>query len=275
MVHYFQNTIKGKDIVTIGESNLSEGLGYPIPLTYTTLLICLDGSAVLNVSFKNYLLKPNDVLVLAGDVVAIAKRISGNFNAFYCLIDKAMAEEVAYHLPNELFLFLDQYPLCRPRISEVGLLKMWIAQLKYIKQTCTIHEHILLRNHLQNFFLRIAEEMPLTEIKKMHHYSHREVLCWKFWELISTYSTENRNVAFYAEKLNITPFYLSQITKNFFNDSPKGLIDRQVTLEIKALLQTTDLAIKEIADRLNFKDTSYMARYFKKQTGVTLTQYRK
>ncbi|EJC60837.1 AraC family transcriptional regulator [Alcaligenes faecalis subsp. faecalis NCIB 8687] len=30
--------------------------------------------------------------------------------------------------------------------------------------------------------------------------------------------------------LNITPFYLSQLTKEFFNDSPKALIDRQVVL---------------------------------------------
>ncbi|WP_404478878.1 helix-turn-helix domain-containing protein [Sphingobacterium sp. ML3W] len=58
------------------------------------------------------------------------------------------------------------------------------------------------------------------------------------------------------------------------NDSPKGLIDRQVTLEIKALLRSTDLSIKEIAYRLNFEDSSYLTRYFKKQTGMTLTQYR-
>ncbi|REC63784.1 AraC family transcriptional regulator [Chryseobacterium pennae] len=275
MLRYSQNITQGKGLVIIGETNLSEGFGYPLQLTYTNLIICIEGSALLNVNFKNYLLNPNDILVLSEDDVSIVKRISNDFRSFYCLIDKAMAEEVAYHLPNELFLFLHQHPLCKTPELEADLLKMWITQLQYIKKTCTTHGHIILRNHLQNLFLRMAEEMPVAEIKKMHSYSQKEVLCWKFWELVGKYGTEKRNVAFYADQLNITPFYLSQITKNFFNDSPKGLIDRQVILEIKALLKTTDLAIKEIADRLDFKDTSYMARYFKKLTGVTLTEYRK
>ncbi|MFU1856700.1 hypothetical protein BWD42_01850 [Sphingobacterium sp. CZ-UAM] len=31
----------------------------------------------------------------------------------------------------------------------------------------------------------------------------------------------------------------------------------------------------QIANRLNFQDSSYLKRYFKRQTGMTLTQYRK
>jgi len=271
----FANMIKGKEIVSLGESTLRESLGYPLPLSYTNLIVCLKGSAVVNVDFKNYLLKPNDIMVLAEDSITVVQRLSSDFSAFYCFVDKEMASEVAYDLPNELFLFLHQSPLCRPQPEQAILLKMWIEQIKYIKAACTLHQHTMLRNHLQNIFLYIAEAMPVTGINTMRQYSHTERLCWKFWDLVGKYSAEQRSVAFYANKLNITPFYLSQIIKDFLNDSPKGLIDRQVTLKIKALLRSTDLSIKEIAYRLNFEDSSYLTRYFKKQTGMTLTQYRK
>lgn len=59
------------------------------------------------------------------------------------------------------------------------------------------------------------------------------------------------------------------------NDTPKGLIERQVILEMKMLLETTDMSVKEIAGCLNFEDGSYMCRFFKRHTGISLTEYRK
>lgn len=52
------------------------------------------------------------------------------------------------------------------------------------------------------------------------------------------------------------------------------MIDRQVILEIKALLSYSQLAIGQIADKLSFEDPSYLCRYFKRQTGLSLTRYR-
>ncbi|MBP2615037.1 AraC-like DNA-binding protein [Chryseobacterium jejuense] len=275
IMNYTPDIFLGKEKLALGESNLCQSLGYPLRLSYTSLIVCLEGTSVVSVNFKNYLLKPNDILVLAEDYITVVQRVSGDFKAFYCLVDRSLAAEVAFDLPNPLFLFLYQSPLCRPQGPEVALLHGWIAQIKHIKNTCTTHQHIMLRNSLQLFFLKIAETVSLTQINAEHQYSRKEILCWKFWELITRHSTEQRNVAFYADQLNITPYYLSQISKDFLNDSPKGLIDRQVILEIKALLRTSEMSIQQIADRLCFEDTSYMARYFKRQTGITLTAYRK
>ncbi len=59
------------------------------------------------------------------------------------------------------------------------------------------------------------------------------------------------------------------------NDTPKGLIERQVMLEMKMLLETTDMSVKEIAGYLNFEDGSYMCRFFKRHTGISLIEYRR
>lgn len=59
------------------------------------------------------------------------------------------------------------------------------------------------------------------------------------------------------------------------NDAPKTLIDRQVILEIKRLLANTQNSIEQIAEILHFTDPSYLSRYFKKQTQMTLSEFRK
>lgn len=275
MKNHTQHILMQNELISIGETNFSPPLSHPLQLSYTSLFICLEGSAVVSVNFKNYLLKTNDILVLAEDSIARILRTTPNLKVFYCLLNRAFAAEVAYNLPNPLFLFLNEYPLCRPTNTNIPLLQMWLQQTRHIIQYCHTHWHIMLRNHLQNIFLKITEEIPPEGTLPRYKRNRQEILCWQFWEMIGKYSTTQRNVAFYAQKLNITPFYLSQITKKYLNDSPKDLIDRQVVLELKAMLTSTDLSIKEIAERLNFEDTSYMARYFKRHAGSTLTAYRK
>lgn len=275
MIKLAPDIFNGRKEITIGETNMHEPIGYPVKLSYTVVFICREGKAVINVNFKNYLLKANDILVLAEDSIAIFLRVSENFKMFYCLVNKELASEIAYNLPNRLFSFLNESPLCIPEETEIPLLEMWLEQFRHIIENPTTYQHIMVRNHLQNFFLSIAGKIPPGNPAVQPKYSHKEILCWKFWDMVGRHCKKHRDVAFYAKELCITPFYLSQITKKLFNDSPKDLINRQVILEIKALLSSSDVSIKEIAERLNFDDPSYMCRYFKRQTGVSLSAYRK
>ncbi len=83
------------------------------------------------------------------------------------------------------------------------------------------------------------------------------------------------DVKFYAEKLCITPYYLSRITARTIGVTPKELIERQIILEMKRLLTTTDISVKELAVLFHFDTVSYMARFFRRHTGFTPNEYRK
>ena len=81
-------------------------------------------------------------------------------------------------------------------------------------------------------------------------------------------------MAFYADKLNITPNYLNIISKRNIGTTAKEQINIQISLVVKMLLDTTDLTVKEIAERLHYDDPSYLCRVFRKQTGLSPVQYR-
>lgn len=95
-----------------------------------------------------------------------------------------------------------------------------------------------------------------------------------FIELVEKYHNKERSVRFYADKLCISPKYLSQIIKNMSGFSAPEVINKYVILEAQHLLRHTDLSIKEISDQLNFPTTSYFYKYFKTHTGYTPNSYR-
>ncbi|SEI03578.1 transcriptional regulator, AraC family [Rheinheimera pacifica] len=261
--------------IVTGESTLADLPGIPLSFghAYMTLLVCISGSAYFTLNFKDHVVRPNDVLVLAEDTIALLKRRSRCFRVYFCLMPKSFAAEVAYQLPNPLFMFLHDHPHCVPAAKDKPLIAMWLKQMQDITQHCPTYQRIMLRNQLQNFFLKIAEQMPGGQ-SGSREFSRKEMFSWRFWELVGKHCTRHRGVKFYADALSITPFYLSQLTKEFFNHTPKELIDRQLTLEIKALLSYSNLAIGQIAYKLHFADASYLCRYFKRQTGLSLSCYR-
>ncbi|EPF5871481.1 helix-turn-helix domain-containing protein [Morganella morganii] len=265
------------DTLLTGESTLADHGGVPLTFgsAYLALLICRAGYANMTLNFKSHAVRAGDILVLAEDTIALLKKRSRGFRVFYCLIPATFSAEIAYVLPNPLFLFLHEYPRCIPLPAEKPLLSMWLAQMRDITRNSPVYRHIMQRNHLQNLFLRIAERMPPDALAATQKYSRKETLCWQFWELICRHSREHRDVQFYARQLNITPFYLSQLTKTFFNHSPKSLINRRVVPEIKTLLRYSTLTAEQIADKLHFNDPSYLCRYFRRETGVSLTAYRR
>ncbi len=95
-----------------------------------------------------------------------------------------------------------------------------------------------------------------------------------FVELVEKHHNKERTMGFYADKLCITPKYLSQIVKNVSGYSAPDIINRYVILEAKHLLRHTDLSVKEIADQLNFPNQSFFHKYFKAHTGCTPISYR-
>ncbi|WP_053003956.1 AraC family transcriptional regulator [Sphingobacterium sp. Ag1] len=98
-------------------------------------------------------------------------------------------------------------------------------------------------------------------------------LLFEFLALIDKYYTSHRMVAFYAEKLKVTPNYLNVLCKKDFYCKATELVDDRVLLEAQRLL-IAGVSIKETAFELNFSDVSYFSRYFKLRTAQTPKSFR-
>ena len=96
----------------------------------------------------------------------------------------------------------------------------------------------------------------------------------RFIALVNEYHCSERGMAFYADKLCLTPKYLSKLIKQASGRSAPDWIDEFVILEAKNLLKYTNMAIKEIVFQLHFPNQSVFYKFFKAHTGMTPSEYR-
>lgn len=97
----------------------------------------------------------------------------------------------------------------------------------------------------------------------------------QFKRLLTTHVREKHRVTEYADMLSITPNHLNKCVKQITHRTAHQWIDEMILLESKVLLSQSSLSIAEISYQLGMNDQSYFGRFFKKNTGVTPSQYRK
>lgn len=103
--------------------------------------------------------------------------------------------------------------------------------------------------------------------------SKQEKLFNDFIRLLNKYAKREREVQFYADKLGITPKYLSTITIEYSRKNASKWIEDYVMTQIVSLMREKCYRISDIAEMLNFPTQSFFGRYFKRITGMSPRQY--
>ena len=130
------------------------------------------------------------------------------------------------------------------------------------------------KNHLQSFMLDIYDKCyRYFDKQEIEGGSRQDEIFKKFVALVHENCISQREVNFYANELCISTKYLTGICRSVTGDSAKKIIDDFAILEIKVLLQSTELTMQDIADRLGFPDQSYLGRYFKRHEGMSPREY--
>ena len=104
--------------------------------------------------------------------------------------------------------------------------------------------------------------------------SHGHEVFRQFVRMINKHCRQERMLSFYANELCITERYLSALIKQESGLTAKEWIDKAVITEAKVMLKHTDKQIAEISDELNFANTSFFCKYFRRNTGLSPQEYR-
>ena len=87
-------------------------------------------------------------------------------------------------------------------------------------------------------------------------------------------SRTERDVSDYAERLNVSPKYLSATVKRVTGHSVTSYIDRHTVPILKEYLNDERLSLTQIAELMNFASLSYFSRYCTKHLGKSPSEYR-
>ncbi len=92
--------------------------------------------------------------------------------------------------------------------------------------------------------------------------------------LSSGVSRRERNVSYYADRLNVSPKYLSATIKRMTGHSVISYINRHTMPILKEYLGDERLSLTQIAELMNFASLSYFSRYCTKHLGQSPSEYR-
>lgn len=276
-------------------SGLEEWQEGPQVLTYGAILICRKGKARLNVNYKDWelyegaviTLFPNDVVELKidGDCKSPetengdckSPQTANNFQAEILKYNPSLLREASLQLEQTVYSSLRK-DRCRqdtPVVTNIingmfSLLKVYFDQSE-----CTCISQLVLCQ-LKAFFIGFHEYLqrnPQYRPDEVKSYRVRELFN-RFMMLLEKDYKISRDVNYFAEKMNISSKYLTNIVNQVTGHTPKTIIDQYVILQLKLHLKRSTQSIKEMAWEFHFADVSFFCRYFKKHTGLTPQQIR-
>jgi len=233
--------------------------GIPYIYDRTHAIRVLEGDATYEINLRPYHFERGDLAIISENAILEMKSHSEDYRiravslktepdvAPYCLLVKATDEGA---------LMADQYFALIENSLKRGFNDKVIDHL-----TAALREEILVLYKSQEAVFQTAN-------------NRNQDIFNRFLSLVSRYSTEERSISFYAERLFLSPRYLSTVVKNVSGKSLMYWIDLSVTNKAKISLRYTDNSIADIAHDLGFDEQTTFTRFFKRMTGITPSVFR-
>lgn len=268
----------GDEQFLVGHSDFAFFENYSGRLDAGAVILCCKGKASLTLDDVHYPFKRNQSLFLLPGTILHCRQRSADFEVQFFAFSSELFAEAAYRIPIEFIRMLKASPIRMLSNESYKKINMWLQIIEYTyNDKENRFRNIIIKNRLQNALLESYDRvlrLSGERFQSAEHSSRQKDIFTRFMDLVGTHYGEEREVAYYAEQLCISTRYLSTIVHAMTGKTAKAIIDHMVVVEIKSLLQTTDLSIQEIAYHLHFPDQSYLGRFFRKHTGMSPSHFR-
>ena len=255
----------------------------PANSTYYTehvlVMICTAGKMQVEYDSQRITIYEGDLFLGVPDSVLSDYMISPKFDCKLIAVkpSEVVASRKLHTMVINSLLYIKTHPVAR--LTETDAEDVF-AYYDLICRRIRLPEHRYkngeVRSLINAFLLRVVGimdgKMDATETVSS---VHGDQLVEKFVRMVYEDCGRNRLVECYADRLNITPKYLSTLVRSTLNRTPTDVIKVVTMKEIERRLRYTDDSIKQISVAMNFPNTSFFGKYFKQHSGMTPNSYRK
>lgn len=246
-VHFSKNSDRGFDKM-VRERTL-----------FTKLMITLQGNCQMQLNDQSAIsLKPGDFLIMTDKETASICQMSQDFEAECILVDEQFAEKVTlFHLTDD-------------KLKSV-------TDIFHFVRDIVRHQHINKVEMIKSMFnvlKLIIDELPYEQCSATHDLGHKKEVYEIFLHHLYRNFRKERQIRFYADKLNVSTAYLSRLVKEISGSTVNDHVTSLVYKETCNLLKQSDMTMGEIADSLSFSDQSAMSNFFKQRSGMSPLAYR-
>lgn len=246
-----------------------------------SILLILQGELEIEVEGHKYLLSKNSWGDIIGERQIKLLSASKDLVAWQLLMTDPFLVELFKNKPP----FPPSYALDRKKqpIYMLDIVLVRRLQQKFEDIECVFRETT---HYFQAEMLQYTLMMLMMDVANAYYHQmdqeeenvdmdRKRELFLKFMKLLTVYIRKEHTVNFYASKLCVTPQYLARVVRNCSGRTVYEMITMLLVSEIACMLEQTELSVQQIADELNITDQSTLTKLFKRQKGVSPTEYRK
>lgn len=242
---------------------------------FAIVIICRAGTLKLKLDLDEYVLTRNNLLIILPGVVCQSIEPSED-----CHISVMGCNIQHFAEPNSnIALIPRRYLYNRPILTlDDGRMKEFLFIYDAIRRRI-INPHLSFKKEtvfalMQVLYLDMCTlmkesiENPANGIR-----DRNKTICDSFLKELVANGGINREISYYANRLCLTPKYLSRIVKLVSGKFAKEWIREYVILQAKTMLDSGQYTIQQVSDRLNFPNQSCFGTYFKTSVGLSPKAY--
>lgn len=241
-----------------------------------------DGEAVYKIGMREYLMKPGSFYFMSPQQLRYYKKIKPWKGYVFVFSEEFIhkfspipiyTEYPFFGLDANVQLNLDENQL-KQLLALLDKMQEYYTgtepeKLKFIFHYLTLVLLNAKKWHAEQNLLETNTSRSIALSKTFGYLLERH-----FFEIATQNAEKILAVSDFAEKLNVSPNYLSDTVKKETGKTPTQIIKERTILEAKSLLRNTELTISEVAYFLTFDDPSYFAKYFKSATGISPSDFK-
>lgn len=245
--------------------------------TYYLILWIKRGKGTHRINFENIPIEDNQLFFIAPGELHDVHYENGYFDDIAIPFTESLLNLLPLNVSNwirfELFNNIEKSIIATIDAKTAIVLNKWIEDFNSFIYERTDDTDYCLAALLSVILLYLKGHASWNNEFKKHDLEKLKIF-YSFRKLIEDKLEETHSPAQYSLDLGIAEYKLAAITKEIYGTSPKKLINNEILLRAKKLLGENKLIIKEIAEKMGFKDAPQFVNFFKKETGMTPKQFK-
>ena len=246
-------------------------------VNFYTIFVLVDGEAEVIINDNNIILAQQSVIRMTHTQNMEFVKCTDELDGYFLFCETNFYNNIIEKDPNMQDVFqrniLDTYiyfDITEAKISELlGI----ISQVEK-----TISQPHIYKTEMLSFLVHLAQ-MHINELidstsNELHDMKHKENIFKIFIHLASNNFKRERQINFYADRMNITSTYLSRIVREVSGNTVCGYLQSFLYSEACKMLKMTDKTIGEISTELKFNDQSAFTKFFKQKSGISPKAFR-
>ena len=244
----------------------------PKKIEKAVIAVCTSGYCRVKVNLQEYELESPMLITLMPGQIIEPMETSANFQAYTIALSKRFLDMINIPGWQQKYLSMYNNPATPLNEEQLTATRFFFGILyRAAANSSNPFRLQVIENLIRVFYYGgiSCNEPPVT------HTAYKNSLVERFLELVHEHYRTERMIGFYADRICVTPKYLSKVVKEHTGRSAGEWIESHVILDARAMLQSSDMTIQQIAASLNFPNQSFFGKYFKRATGLSPKEYRR